>query len=97
MEHPFEGQPEHFRFLQDLNLSIYSRFKTLALGMPDLINIGNIRGLQLSLACHVVLPLGRVFENQRNGTKRLANRMRPQETSFVISLFQLAAMKLLFI
>lgn len=71
VEHPFERRSEYFRVLQDFNISIYHRLETLDLGMPDLINIGDMRGLLLSLDSRIVLPPGRVFDHQRKRIKTL--------------------------
>lgn len=62
VEHPFERRSEYFRVLQDFNNCIYPRLETLDLGMPDLINIGDMRGLLLSLDSRIVLLPGRVFD-----------------------------------
>lgn len=71
VEHPFERRSEYFRVLQDFNISIYPRLETLDLGMPDLINIGDMRGLLISLDGRIVLPPGRVFDHQRKRIKTL--------------------------
>ena len=42
--------------------------------MPDLINIGDMRGLLLSLDDRIVLPPGRVFDHQRKRIKTLGKQ-----------------------